>query len=59
LTELTQPELSTVAQPIYEMGVLAAKVLMETIETGVMEPRLYELEVTLVARESTKRRAEA
>ncbi|NGQ96707.1 LacI family transcriptional regulator [Brevibacillus sp. SYP-B805] len=59
LTEITQPELSTVAQPIYEMGSLAAKVLIETIETGVTEPRLYELEVALVARDSTKRRTEA
>jgi LacI family transcriptional regulator len=55
LTEITEPELSTVAQPIYEMGSLAAKVLIEKIETGQKEDRLYELDVTLVERDSTRR----
>lgn len=56
LTQITEPELSTVAQPIYEMGTLAAKVLIEKIETGLDEDRLYELDVTLVERDSTRRR---
>ncbi|MFY0545852.1 LacI family DNA-binding transcriptional regulator [Brevibacillus sp. H7] len=56
LTEITEPELSTVAQPIYEMGSLAAKVLIEKIETGLEEIQLHELDVTIVERESTRRR---
>ncbi|MCK9909506.1 substrate-binding domain-containing protein, partial [Microbacteriaceae bacterium K1510] len=32
LTEITEPELTTIAQPIYEMGALAARVLIQKIE---------------------------
>jgi LacI family transcriptional regulator len=55
LTEITEPELTTVAQPIYEMGVLAAQVLLETIGTGREEARVYQLDVKLVQRNSTRR----
>ena len=55
LTQITQPELSTVAQPIYEMGSLAARVLIEMITSGEIETKLYELDVTLVGRESSRR----
>jgi LacI family transcriptional regulator len=56
LTEMTQPELSTIAQPIYDMGALAARMLIGKIEQGSEEVRLCELEVTLVQRDSTRRR---
>jgi LacI family transcriptional regulator len=55
LTEITEPELTTVAQPIYEMGALAARVLIETIEKGLKDARVYELDVKLVQRNSTRR----
>lgn len=55
LTQITQPELSTIAQPNYEMGSLAAQVLIETIVSGQIQPKLYELDVTLIARDSTAR----
>jgi LacI family transcriptional regulator len=55
LTEITTPELTTIAQPNYDMGALAAKVLIETIQSGVMEAKLYELDVELIVRDSTKR----
>lgn len=56
LTEITQPELSTIAQPNYDMGKLAAEVLFEAIQSGVVQPKLYELEVTLIERDSTARK---
>lgn len=56
LTEITEPELTTVAQPIYEMGALATKVLIEKIEQGLGEVKLYELDVQLVERNSTRKR---
>ncbi|MFM1654666.1 LacI family DNA-binding transcriptional regulator [Brevibacillus sp. B_LB10_24] len=55
LTEVTEPELTTIAQPIYDMGALATRVLIEKIVTGTEEIKLYELDVTLVQRDSTRR----
>lgn len=55
LTEITEPELTTVAQPIYEMGGLAARILLDEIESGVSENTIIELDVTLVSRKSTQR----
>lgn len=53
LTEITEPELTTVAQPIYEMGRLAAQMLLKEIESGIRENSIVELEVTLIPRKST------
>ena len=53
LTEITEPELTTVAQPVYEMGGLAAQVLLDEIESGIRENKLIELDVTLIPRKST------
>lgn len=53
LTEITEPELTTVAQPIYEMGRLAAQMLLNEIESGIRENSIVELEVTLIPRKST------
>ncbi|ODA42457.1 LacI family DNA-binding transcriptional regulator [Desulfosporosinus sp. BG] len=54
LTEITEPELTTVAQPIYEMGGLAARILLNEIEGGVRENTIIELDVTLIPRKSTQ-----
>lgn len=53
LTEITEPELTTVAQPIYEMGELAAKKLLKEIESGMRENTVIELDVTLILRKSS------
>jgi LacI family transcriptional regulator len=55
LTEITEPELTTVAQPIYEMGTLAAKTLLSEIETGIHENTMVELNAKLIVRKSTQR----
>ena len=55
LTEITEPELTTVAQPIYEMGGLAARILLDEIESGVRENTMIELDVTLIPRKSTQK----
>ncbi|GAB6152788.1 ribose operon transcriptional repressor RbsR [Desulfosporosinus burensis] len=54
LTEITEPELTTVAQPVYEMGRLAARILLDEIESGVRKNKLIELDVTLIPRKSTQ-----
>lgn len=53
LAEITEPELTTVAQPIYEMGALAAKILIREINTGISENTIIKLDVALVPRKST------
>ena len=51
---LTGPPLTTVAQPTYEMGVRAARMLLDRIETEPGgEGRKVLLEPWLVVREST------
>ena len=55
LTEITEPELTTVAQPIYEMGALAARILLNEIESGISENTIIELEVALIPRKSTQK----
>jgi len=54
LAEITEPELTTVAQPIYEMGELAARMLLKEIESGIRENMVIELDVTLIPRKSSK-----
>lgn len=56
-TEITSPELTTIAQPIYEMGALISRLLIKKIEGTLEEDQLYELDVKLIARDSTVRRA--
>lgn len=55
LSEITEPELTTVAQPIYEMGALATDILIQKIEGRLVEEKTYELDVTLLPRRSTRR----
>ncbi|NRF91638.1 LacI family DNA-binding transcriptional regulator [Paenibacillus frigoriresistens] len=55
MTEITEPELTTIAQPIYDMGALVSRILIKKIEGTIEADQIYELDVTLIPRESTKR----
>jgi LacI family transcriptional regulator len=55
LTEMTTPELSTISQPIYEMGAIAARLLVKKIEGQPLEQLHYVLPVQLVQRQSTSK----
>jgi LacI family transcriptional regulator len=57
LTEMTEPELTTVKQPIYELGRLAVVHLLEQINSKKAKDSFIELDVRLVQRASTKRSA--
>lgn len=50
------PELSTIAQPIYDLGSRAADILLDEIEENSHEKTFLKLDVELVIRESTKRK---
>lgn len=56
MTEITQPELTTVAQPIYEIGAMVTRILIKKIEGILEQNETYELDVKLIERESTTRR---
>jgi len=53
LASLTSPSLTTVAQPIYKMGVEATKLLIDHIEKKETTKRKIILDTELVIREST------
>lgn len=54
LGQLTSPEITTMAQPIYELGATAAELLLEMIE-GKPIPKLHQqFQVTLMNGQSTK-----
>lgn len=55
-TQMTHPEISTVAQPIYEMGKVAAKILINKIEGVTDDKVIHEFDVQLIKRESTARK---
>lgn len=55
ISEMMEPGLTTVAQPIYEMGSLATEILMEKISGQSAEGQVYELDVQLLVRGSTRR----
>ncbi|BDG45179.1 LacI family transcriptional regulator [Parageobacillus caldoxylosilyticus] len=55
LTEMTTPELSTISQPIYEMGAIAARILIKQIEGKPLEKLHYVLPIELVVRQSTRK----
>jgi LacI family transcriptional regulator len=55
LTEMTTPELSTISQPIYEMGAIAARLLVKKIEGQPLEQIHHVLPVQLVQRQSTNK----
>lgn len=50
------PPLTTVAVPAYEMGQLAAKVLIKNIRGGCKKPQQYILDTNLIVRGSTSSR---
>ncbi|OZU88204.1 transcriptional regulator [Virgibacillus indicus] len=58
LTDLIIPQLSTIKQPVYEMGEAATKLLINEIEVGKKESLFKEFDVTLIHRESTDKRGE-
>lgn len=55
MSEQTVPSLTTVVQPIYDMGQLAMEELIKKIENKQEKPKKYVLDVELRVRESTMR----
>jgi len=53
LASFTNPPLTTVAQPKYEMGVVAMTMLLERMRERDMSPRRRLLDIRLVVRQST------
>lgn len=58
LSTMTVPELSTIAQPIYDMGAIATRMLIKQIEQKDTEHSFHELDVKLIQRASTKKQCE-
>lgn len=56
LGEMTSPPLTTIVQPIYEMGRLATERLLDLIEKKDTRPKEMLLPVTLLERHTTKRK---
>lgn len=56
LTETVVPEISTIVQPIYEMGELATRLLLQLIEQKPVLEQIYELDVQLLQRTSTRKK---
>ncbi|MDU5142605.1 MAG: LacI family DNA-binding transcriptional regulator [Paenibacillus dendritiformis] len=54
LGEMVYPELTTVAQSIYEMGLLAARMLIKMIERKPLDTMHYKLPVELIRRGTTR-----
>lgn len=54
LGEMVYPELTTVAQSIYEMGLLAARMLIKMIERRPLDTMHYKLPVELIPRGTTR-----
>lgn len=53
LAPYTNPALTTIVQPKYEMGAAAMRMLLERIQNPELGPRTQVLEVALLVREST------
>ncbi|GEK59913.1 transcriptional regulator [Marinococcus halophilus] len=53
MSEITSPELTTMAQPIYKMGETAAYMLIDLIEQRPLRERYYKYPVQLIKRQST------
>ncbi|MEH7108568.1 LacI family DNA-binding transcriptional regulator [Bacillus sp. JJ1764] len=54
LCRLTSPEITTIAQPIYELGHKAAELLLEMIEGKVINNLHHQFDVALIKGQSTK-----
>ncbi|KSU82015.1 transcriptional regulator [Fictibacillus enclensis] len=55
MAEATTPELTTIAQPIYDMGTAVTDLLVKLIEKKPVERTFLELKVELIERESTRK----
>ncbi|MFC4737914.1 LacI family DNA-binding transcriptional regulator [Bacillus daqingensis] len=53
LSRLTFPQLSTVEQPVKQMGELAAELMIDLFEGKELRQAVYELPVSIIQREST------
>ncbi len=53
--KLSQPPLSTVKQPFYNMGKRAVQLLIERVEKPEMPPRYEEMEGEIILRQTTKK----
>ncbi|MCY1690202.1 substrate-binding domain-containing protein [Exiguobacterium sp. SL14] len=58
LGQMISPPLTTIARPIYQMGELAAKLLIQRIEGTPIAAVHHELTVEIIERETTKRKDE-
>jgi LacI family transcriptional regulator len=56
LTRIVNPEITTIEQPIYEMGELAAKKLINRIDNPHLNHENIELKTKLVIRQSSKKK---
>ncbi|MBE7119896.1 ribose operon transcriptional repressor RbsR [Bacillus cereus] len=54
LTEMMYPSITTVAQPIYEMGKVATELLLEQMEGNPLEEKHYRLPIEIIERNTTK-----
>jgi LacI family transcriptional regulator len=54
LTEMMYPSITTVAQPIYEMGKIATELLLEQMEGNPLEEKHYRLPIEIIERNTTK-----
>jgi LacI family transcriptional regulator len=52
LAEMTNPSLSSVSQPGYQLGMTAAQILLDRVSGDTGPPKHYMLETVLVLRES-------
>jgi LacI family transcriptional regulator len=59
LGQMISPPLTTIAQPIYQMGELAAKLPIQRIEGTPIAAVHHELTVEIIERATTKRKDEA
>lgn len=55
LCKMTNPEITTIAQPIYDIGSVAAQTLLDLIEGKIVENKHHQLEVSVSEGESTKK----
>ena len=49
------PSITTVAQPIYEMGKIATELLLEQMEGNTLEEKHYRLPIEIIERNTTSK----
>lgn len=54
-SEILDTPLTTVRQPVYNMGVEGARMLLEQVESGVLNQKCITFQPTLIVRESVKK----